>query len=62
MEDPLFLAHWIGTSDILPWVRKSYLTHAIYPGCQVRANYIGCVGTRAHGRQVTLLLVKVTSS
>ena len=27
--EPLFLAHWIGVSEILPWDRKSYLTHAI---------------------------------
>ena len=28
---PLFLAHGIRTSEILPWDRKSYLTHAILP-------------------------------
>ena len=50
-------AHQIRISDILPWERKSYLTHAIsYPGCHVRATYIGCIGTHAHGRQVTSLL------
>ena len=26
-----FLAHRIGISEILPWDRKSYLTHAILP-------------------------------
>ena len=26
-----FLALWIGTSEILPCVRKSYLTHTILP-------------------------------
>ena len=26
---PFFLAHWIRISEILPWDRKSYLTHAI---------------------------------
>ena len=25
------LAHLIGTSEILPWDRKFYLTHAIFP-------------------------------
>ena len=25
------LAHWIRISDILPWDRKSYLTHVILP-------------------------------
>ena len=27
----VFLAHWIRISDILPWVRNSYLTHVILP-------------------------------
>ena len=27
----LFLAHPIRTSEILPWDRKSYLTHVILP-------------------------------
>ena len=27
-----------------------------YPGCHVRASYIGCIGTHAHCRQVTSLL------
>ena len=26
-----FLAHWIRISEILPWDRKSYLTHFILP-------------------------------
>ena len=56
MIDSYILAHRIGTSEILPWVRKSYLTHAIFPGCHVRAKYIGCIGTHALGRQVTSLL------
>ena len=31
MDFCLFLAHRIRISEILPWVRKSYLTHAILP-------------------------------
>ena len=27
-----------------------------YPGCHLRATCIGCIGTQAHGRQVTSLL------
>ena len=50
------LAHRIRISEILPWDRKSYLTHAIFTGCHVRATYIGCIGTQAHGCQVTSLL------
>ena len=50
-----FLAHRIRISEILSWDRKSYLTHAIfYPGCHVRATYIGCIGTHAHCCPVTL--------
>ena len=29
--DLLFLAHRIRISEMLPWDRKSYLTHAILP-------------------------------
>ena len=37
-------------SKILPWNRKSYLTHAILPRLSMRATYIysGCIGTHAH--------------
>ena len=31
MMESFFLAQRIGISEILPWVRKSYLTHAILP-------------------------------
>ena len=31
------IAHRIGTSEILPWVRKSCLTMLSYRGCHVRA-------------------------
>ena len=27
----IFLAHQIRISEVLPWARKSYLTHAILP-------------------------------
>ena len=50
-----FLAHRIRISEILHWDRKSYLTHAILPTPR-GATYIGCIGTHAHGRQVTSLL------
>ena len=30
-QGPKILAHWIRLSEILPWDRKSYLTHAILP-------------------------------
>ena len=50
------LAHLIRIPEILPWDRKSYLTLLSYPGCHVRATYIGCIGTPAYGRQVTSLL------
>ena len=46
----------IRISDILPWDIKSILPMLSYPGCHVRATYIGCIGTHAHGRQVTSLL------
>ena len=51
-----FLAHRILISEILPWNRKSHLTHVSYPGCHMSATYIDCIGTHAHGRQVTSLL------
>ena len=51
-----FLAHGIRIFEILPWDRKSYLTNFSYPGYHVRVTYIGCIGTHAHGRQVTSLL------
>ena len=36
---PSYLAHRIGISEILPWDRKSYLTHSIfYPGPQVMSS------------------------
>ena len=36
---PAFLAHRIRISEILPWNRKSYLTHAIFPRLS-RVGYI----------------------
>ena len=44
-----FLAYRIRISEILPWDRKYYLTRLSYPSCHIRASYIGCIGTRAHG-------------
>ena len=39
MKDPLFLAHQIRISKILPWDRKSYLTVLSYPGRQITSSY-----------------------
>ena len=43
------LANMIRISEILPWDRKS-----------LEELYIGCIGTHAYCRQVTLLYVEVT--
>ena len=57
--------HSIRISEILPWNRKSrfypgienlILPRLSYPGCHLRATYIGCIGTHAHGHQVMSLL------
>ena len=52
-----FLANRIRISEIIPWVRKPYLTQAFLSRLS-REGYIGCIGTHAHGRQVTSLLCK----
>ena len=39
-----------------PWIENLILPRLSYPGCHVRATYIGSIGTHAHGRQVTSLL------
>ena len=60
----VFLAHWIRTSEILPWDRNSDLTHTILP----RLSHEGYIhwlywNSRTNGSQMTsLLIVKVTSS
>ena len=54
MMSPFFLAHQIQISEILPGDIKSYLTHVILPRLS-REDYIGCIGTHAHGCQVTSL-------
>ena len=51
-----FFAHWIRISDILPWDRKSYLTHAILPRLSHEGYIHRCIGIHAHDRQVTSLL------
>ena len=48
------LAHQLRISDILSWVRNSYVTHVIFPRLLCKL-YIGCIGTHAHGRQVKSL-------
>ena len=50
------LAHQIRLSEILPGLENLILPMLSYPGCHVRATYIGCIGTHANGRQVTSLL------
>ena len=45
--------------DILifyPGIENLILAMLSFPGCHVRANNIDCIGTHAHGRQVTSLL------
>ena len=51
----MFLAHWIRISEILPWDRKSNLTHGVLPMLSHEGSCIGCliIGTHAHCRQVT---------
>ena len=39
-----------------PKLENLILPMLSYPGCHVRAKYISCIGTHAHGRQVTSLL------
>ena len=39
-----------------PRLENLILPMLSYPGCHVRAKYIGCIGTHANGRQVTSLL------
>ena len=51
----IIIAHRIGTSKILPWDRKSYLTHVYLTQAVMRGLYIGCIGTYAHGHPVTSL-------
>ena len=52
-----FLAHRIRISEILPWDRKSYLSHVILHRLSCEScTYISCIGTHAHGRQVTSLI------
>ena len=39
-----------------PGIENLILPMLSYPGCHVRATYIGCIVTHTHGRQVTSLL------
>ena len=39
-----------------PEIENLILPMLSYPGCHVRAIYIGCIGIHAHGRHVTSLL------
>ena len=50
------LVHWIRISELYPGIENLILPRLSYPGCHMRATYIGCIGTHAHGRQVTSLL------
>ena len=40
----IFLAHQIEKSDVLPWVRNSYITRVISPKAHVLLLNIGCIG------------------
>ena len=51
-----FLAHCIRISEIFSQIENLILPRLSDTGCHVRATYIGCIGTHAHGRQVTSLL------
>ena len=50
------LAQRIRIPEIYPGIENLILPRLSYPGCHVRATYIGCTGTHTHGRQVTSLL------
>ena len=39
-----------------PGIENRILPMLSYPGCHVRAKYIGCIETHTHGHQVTSLL------
>ena len=39
-----------------PGIENLILPMLSYPGCHVRATYIGCIGTHAYGRQMMSLL------
>ena len=41
-----------------PGIENLSLLRLSSPGCNVSAKDIGCIGTHAHGRQVTSLLCK----
>ena len=54
--DQDFLHTIYGYLRFYPWIIFFILPMLSYPGCHVRASYIGCIVTHAHGRQVTSLL------
>ena len=58
IPDNLFLHTWIPISEILPWDRKSYLTHAILPMLS-REGYIHWLNwnscTLSHGDVIVML-------
>ena len=52
----IFLHTTKGYLRFYPGIENLILPRLSYPGCHMRATYIGCIGTHAHGRQVTSLL------
>ena len=51
-----FLHTGYGYLRFCPGIENLILPMLSYPGCHLSAKYIGCIGTHAHGRQVTSLL------
>ena len=51
-----FLSHLISILRFYPGIENLILLRLSYTGCHMRATYIGCIGTHAHGCQVTSLL------
>ena len=51
-----FLHTGKGYLTFYPGIENLILPMLSYQGCYVRATYIGCIGTHAHGHQVTSLL------
>ena len=51
-----FLHTRYGYQTFYPGIENLILPMLSYPGCHVRASYIGCIATHAHCRQVMSLL------
>ena len=51
----VLFAHWIKYLRFYPWIENPILPMLFNPGVHVGAVH-GCIGTHAHGHQVTSLL------